>query len=323
MIHFYPDAAAIAKKQGLELKENKLSAFFLKVAFFLLAKMDAIRKKMDSLKVETDSMVAKADALDKEATAANKKADKFDLDIKNLQKKINIIEGKYDDASEKLTVASMKEEDRDKILKTTEEDVGNLNRRKLLLEEEVKRRDNELAACVMDLCNISKNADSVARKAKVLQSKNLTDEVLLEELDKEVKEAKFMCEDSEKKFTEISRRLGVMEEELRRALERATLAEDKNISLEDQLRVVGENMKQLEVAEERAINREEKFKEHIRSLVLRLKEADKRAEYGEMNITKLNIRIDDIEDEIVREKLKIKHVSDELSDTFDDMLTKY
>jgi len=48
-----------------------------------------------------------------------------------------------------------------------------------------------------------------------------------------------------------------------------------------------------------------------------------RAEYGEMNITKLNIRIDDIEDEIVREKLKIKHVSDELSDTFDDMLTRY
>ena len=46
-----------------------------------------------------------------------------------------------------------------------------------------------------------------------------------------------------------------------------------------------------------------------------------RYEYGEMNITKLNHRIDDIEDEIYREKLKIKKVSDELSDTFDDMLT--
>ena len=36
-----------------------------------------------------------------------------------------------------------------------------------------------------------------------------------------------------------------------------------------------------------------------------------------------NIRIDDIEDEIYREKLKIKKVSDELSDTFDDMLDNY
>ena len=93
--------------------------------------------------------------------------------------------------------------------------------------------------------------------------------------------------------------------------------------LEEQLRAVGENMKQLEVSEEKALQREEKFKEQIRHVVMRLKEADKRAEYGEMNITKLNIRIDDIEDEIVREKLKIKHVSDELSDTFDDMLTRY
>ena len=45
-----------------------------------------------------------------------------------------------------------------------------------------------------------------------------------------------------------------------------------------------------------------------------------RYEYGEMNITKLNQRIDDIEDEIYREKLKVKKVSDELSETFDDIL---
>ena len=48
-----------------------------------------------------------------------------------------------------------------------------------------------------------------------------------------------------------------------------------------------------------------------------------RYEYGEMNITKLNQRIDDIEDEIYREKLKVKKVSDELSETFDDMLENY
>ena len=54
-----------------------------------------------------------------------------------------------------------------------------------------------------------------------------------------------------------------------------------------------------------------------------MKQADARAEYGEMNITKLNIRIDNIEDEIIREKLKIKKVSDELGDTFDDMMVNY
>ena len=42
-----------------------------------------------------------------------------------------------------------------------------------------------------------------------------------------------------------------------------------------------------------------------------------------MNITKLNHRIDDIEDEIYREKLKIKRTADELNDTFDDMMNHY
>ena len=42
-----------------------------------------------------------------------------------------------------------------------------------------------------------------------------------------------------------------------------------------------------------------------------------------MNITKLNQRIDDVEDEIYREKLKIKKVADELGETFDDMIAHY
>ena len=61
----------------------------------------------------------------------------------------------------------------------------------------------------------------------------------------------------------------------------------------------------------------------IHSLLDRLKQSEARYEYGEMNITKLNHRIDDIEGEIFREKLKLKKASDELNDTFEDMLNNY
>jgi len=61
----------------------------------------------------------------------------------------------------------------------------------------------------------------------------------------------------------------------------------------------------------------------IRGLVTRLKSAEHRVEYSEKKITKLNHRIDETEDEIVREKLKIRKIGDELNDTFDDMFTKY
>ena len=88
-------------------------------------------------------------------------------------------------------------------------------------------------------------------------------------------------------------------------------------------------MKALEVAEGKALEREEKFKEQVQYffkimssisqksrifqctfclfqiliLLNRLKIADARAEYGEMNITKLNQRIDNIEDDIIRAKV--------------------
>merc|ERR1712117_881415 len=99
---------------------------------------------------------------------------------------------------------------------------------------------------------------------------------------------------------------------------------DKNLkSIEEELETVGENMKQLEKSAEKALEREEKLVEKILSLQNKYKVTEARFEYGEMNITKLNQRIDDIEDEIYREKLKVKKCSDELEDTFDEMLTNY
>merc|ERR1711994_714561 len=88
-------------------------------------------------------------------------------------------------------------------------------------------------------------------------------------------------------------------------------------SLESRRRSLREPLKGL------SLQREEKLKEKILSIQNKYKVAEGRFEYGEMNITKLNQRIDDIEDEIYREKLKIKKVADELGDTFDDMLAHY
>ena len=47
--------------------------------------------------------------------------------------------------------------------------------------------------------------------------------------------------------------------------------------------------------------------------------AETQAENSEMNIQRLNIRIDQIEDELIHEKLKIKAISDEVDGTFKQM----
>merc|ERR1712140_161012 len=127
---------------------------------------------------------------------------------------------------------------------------------------------------------------------KLVENTCLNNEVTVEELDKNLRATIKMAVDNEQKLDELSRKLGVQESEL-------------------------------EKSAEKALEREEKLVEKILSLQNKFKVTEARFEYGEMNITKLNQRIDDIEDEIYREKLKVKKCSDDLNDTFDDMLANY
>lgn len=285
--------------------------------------MDAIRKKMQSLKTETDGFLNQATNYETRTAELNKGSDKNDAIIRDLSKKIGNIEANLDEAFEKLGKTNTDLEEKEKLLTTAEEDVSGVSRRIVLLEGEAHDAETRMGDTVKTLAFTSKDADQILKKVRYFESKNMNNEMTIEDQEKDLHEANTIVSDSEMKLDEITRRAGVMEDELKRSLERAELAESKLVNVENELRNIGENMKQLEVSEEKAIGREEKFKEQIKLVMNRLKQADSRAEYGEMNITKLNIRIDDIEDEIVREKLKIKKVSDELGDTFDEMLVKY
>ena len=60
--------------------------------------------------------------------------------------------------------------------------------------------------------------------------------------------------------------------------------------VEQELEAIGENMKQLEISAEKAQEREEKLTDKIHLLMERLKIAEARFEYGEMNVSKLNLR---------------------------------
>merc|ERR1739848_455824 len=245
------------------------------------------------------------------------------MGIRDLSKKIQGYECDFDEINDKLTKETDTLEEKEKAFKTAEEEVSALTRRIMLMEEEAKKADSSLAETVTKLAMASKDADGILKKVKYFENKTMNNEVEIEEADKNLRETTKMASDNEQKLDELTRKLGVQEDELKRANERAELAEGKLKAVEEELEAIGENMKQLEISAEEAQEREEKLKDKIHNLIERMKVAEARYEYGEMNISKLNLRIDDIEDEIYREKLKIKKVSDELNETFDDMLENY
>merc|ERR1712236_168634 len=287
------------------------------------AKMDAIRKKMQSLKSETDGLYATIRGFEEATAEATARADQADCDIRDLGKKVQNLEIGYDETNDKLTKASESLEEADKQFKEVEGDVAALTRRIMLMEEEDKKSADTLCNTITKLALTSKSADNVLKAVKVVESTCMNNEVTLEELDKNLRSTVKMAVDNEQKLDEMSRKLGVQEAELKRGLERAEIAEKKLKEIEEELESVGENMKQLEKSAEKAQAREEKLVDKILGLQNKYKVTEARFEYGEMNITKLNQRIDDIEDEIYREKLKVKKSADELDDTFDDMLANY
>ena len=95
----------------------------------------------------------------------------------------------------------------------------------MLMEEEAKKADSSLADTVTKLALASKDADGILKKVKYFESKTMNSEVEIEEKDKNLRETTKMASDNEQKLDELTRKLGVQEDELKRANERAELAE--------------------------------------------------------------------------------------------------
>merc|ERR1711875_99020 len=180
--------------------------------------------------------------------------------------KVQSLEIGYDETNDKLTKANESLEEAEKQFKEVEGDVSALTRRIMLMEEEDKKSAQLLCETVTKLAQSSKAADSVMKLIKVVENTCLNNEVTIEELDKNLRATVKMAEDNEQKLDELSRKLGVQEAELKRAIERAELAEKNLKGIEEELESVGDNMKQLEKSAEKALAREEKLVEKIYNL---------------------------------------------------------
>jgi len=278
---------------------------------------------MQSMKSETDDLYMKISEFEEATKLSNSTSDKCEIDIRDTGKKVQKLETNLEETMEKLTGSNSKMEEAEKEFKDKDDEVNGQARRTLLLEDESRISVEKLATTVMKLALMSKDADNIVKGCRVWESKTMNNEVELEELDNNTREARRIGSDNEMKYDNLARSLAMMEDELKRAGERVKNAEARVAIIEQELHAIGENQKQLEISEEKARRREEKYQDQIKQINIRLKQAEARSEYAEMNISKLHLRIDELEDEIIREKLKINAVSGQLDDTFNEMLNKY
>ena len=133
----------------------------------------------------------------------------------------------------------------------------------VLTEDELERSETKGTAVTADLNEASERDQRINKAIKTLEHKNMIDEERIDLMENQVKEAKQMVEESDIKYDEVARKLAMVEGDLQRAEERAECGENKIVDLEEELRVIGENLKALEVAEEKAQQREEEYKKQV------------------------------------------------------------
>merc|ERR1712141_483178 len=267
-------------------------------------RMDSIKKKMQSLARET----------------ANATADGFEEQVKNLQKKIQQTESAFDVCTEDLFNQTIKLEEMEKKAGNAEGQVGDLARRLLLMEESSVKSEERLAISATNLAKTSIDADQSIKDQHVISEVCSKKSENNDGLEKQLKDAQYTLTESENKYETLARKLNTVESEAVRSNERAEAVECKFIDIEDELKVVGQNQQTLEVSEEKSLEREDVLQRQIKELMMKLKLADTRSENAEMDIGRLNVRIDKVEEDLVIEKSKIKQVSDDLNAVFDSLM---
>ena len=96
-----------------------------------------------------------------------------------------------------------------------------------------------------------------------------------------------MAEDADTKYDAASKKMHQCEAQLEVDGERADVGEFKIVELEEELKVVANNLKSLEVSEDKANQREQYYKDEIKRITAKLKQNETRADFAERSVGKL------------------------------------
>merc|ERR1711971_643550 len=243
-------------------------------------RMEAIKKKMQSMKVEKDNLCDRCDEVEQKAKEAHIRREKAEEECTELSNKAKTLEIDVDKFGEKLSQQVMAQEAKESQVMAAEAEFNRLNRRVQELEED---------------------------EAKM---KNLADELA---------SAQKRAEEADRQYDEAQKKMQVAEASLEVNGERADVSEFKIIELEEELKVVANNLKSLEVSEDKANQRESFYKSEIKRLTTKRKQSETRSEFAERSVVKLQKEVDRLEDELVNEQDKFKAITEELDATFAEM----
>ena len=155
------------------------------------------------------------------------------------------------------------------------------------LEEDLEVTETKYGTAIQKYDKAATEADDSDRMAKVLANRAVEDEAKMKNLADELASAQKRAEEADRQYDEAQKKMQVAEASLEVNGERADVSEFKIIELEEELKVVANNLKSLEVSEDKANQRESFYKSEIKRLTTKLKQSETRSEFAERSVVKL------------------------------------
>jgi len=242
-----------------------------------------------------------------------------DHEIIIIGKKIMKIENSLDDTMEKLEAATLGLEEAEKQQLVNEEEVSALQRRSSLLDDDVTRSEARLQVESTKLTEAAAAAEAVEIQRKILEAKSFVNDERMDTLEENIVIAQDVALKSTRNAEEVARKLAMTQVEHDKTSEKCKEAEKTITDLEEQLNVVGQNMKTLELSEGKALKRHEEAEEKIRDLIMNLKFTEIQAAAAEREAAKMNQELELLVADLTDWKEKYGEICIELEQTFNEM----
>jgi len=285
--------------------------------------MEAIRDKMINLKNAKENAAGTEKSLQNRIVELNKLLETRDHEIivigKAIMKIENTLENTLDDTTEKLEAATLGLEEAAKQELVNEEEVSGLQRRTSLLDDDVARSEQRLQVESTKLAEAAAAAEAVEIQRKILEGKSFVNDEKMDTLEENIATAQEVALKSTRNAEEVTRKLSMTQVEFDRTTDKCKESEKKIEELEEQLNVVGQNMKTLELSETQALKRHEEAEEKIRDLILNLKFTEIQAAAAEREAAKLQQELELLTADLNDWKERYGEICVELEQTFNEM----
>jgi len=240
----------------------------------------------------------------------------------NIKRKITALNETIDDKDDIITTLSESIKAGEAKKQQAEELNRSLTARLKMVESELDKTEEKLEKAKQELATVLEDQESLEGNLKQLECCEQDHNDKLDLQAEELREARGLAEEADRKYDEISRKLMMMEVEFEKAETRLEAAQAKHDSLVTEGQALSESLKSYEAIEAKLGEREVENDAELYRLKSELRDSEYQREEAQKEVAKLEKTCDDLQyklEEVNGERERIEQELNKLLNDLEDL----